>query len=91
MEALRRLEAFYANLESSACSVRAAGRASSKVAKRVVRSASGSGLVEGIEALCSALDLELSDDRRQQLAAWDIPSLKTALAEIATSRRWPES
>lgn len=73
MEALRKLEAVYADMEP--CLLES---------ERI-------GLIEGIEALCSALNIELSDKRRQLLARWEIPNLKNTLAEIATSRRWPNS
>ncbi|MCG8420646.1 MAG: hypothetical protein MJE77_22230 [Proteobacteria bacterium] len=47
------------------------------------------GLVESIEMLCAAFNIELSEERRELLAGCDIARLKEVFAAVSTSRGWP--
>jgi predicted transposase/invertase (TIGR01784 family) len=47
------------------------------------------GLLLGIEALCDALEVELSAERRKELQALDAASLEALMAKLRTERRWP--
>ncbi len=47
------------------------------------------GLRVGIEALCDALGIELSAERRRDLQAFDAAGLDELLAKLRTGRRWP--
>lgn len=47
-------------------------------------------LIESIETLCAALDIELTDKRRHMLATSDAAQLKTLISRLSTSRRWPD-
>jgi hypothetical protein len=49
------------------------------------------GLVVALEALCAVLDIELTDERRKEMAGWDVARLERAVDAIKTSRRWPEA
>ncbi len=57
--------------------------------RRVHNDGERTGLIEGIEVLCAAFDIELSKDRRQQLASWDVDRLKELLNKLGTLRKWP--
>jgi hypothetical protein len=59
--------------------------------QRAVAEARHEAFVEAIEALCKSFDIELSDERREKLAAWDSEHLKGLLPEICSTRRWPAS
>jgi hypothetical protein len=59
--------------------------------QQAVAEARHEAFVEAIEELCKALDIELSEQRREDLAAWDSEHLKTLLPEICSTRRWPAS
>ncbi len=58
--------------------------------KRTKEAGEKTGLTESIEMLCSAFDIEISDERRMQLEDCDIPRLKEVFAALSTTRRWPE-
>jgi predicted transposase/invertase (TIGR01784 family) len=47
-------------------------------------------LIEAIEALCEALDIELPAERQEALARGDVPWLARVLAALRTTKRWPE-
>lgn len=47
------------------------------------------GLIQGIEALCSALSITLDAERRATIRALDVPGLRTLLYTLGTERRWP--
>lgn len=46
------------------------------------------GLRQGIEALCGALGIELTDPRRRELASLDAAGLETLLARLGEHKRW---
>jgi predicted transposase YdaD len=46
------------------------------------------GLRQGIEALCGALGVELTDARRRELANLDVAGLETLLARLSEHKRW---
>src|SRR4051812_46506399 len=46
------------------------------------------GLRQGIEALCGALGVELTEPRRRELASLDIPGLEARLARLGEHKRW---
>lgn len=46
------------------------------------------GLRFGIEALCEALSIDLSADRKRELEALDAAGLLALLARLRTERRW---
>jgi DNA invertase Pin-like site-specific DNA recombinase len=48
------------------------------------------GLLDGIEALCEVLQIELTEQRREELAGADAERLEQVLAQLRTTRRWPE-
>lgn len=47
------------------------------------------GLRMGVEALCGALGIELSDGRRQHMESLDVKGLEALLSELREQRRWP--
>jgi hypothetical protein len=47
------------------------------------------GLRLGIEALCEALGIELTNERQRELHALDTAGLKGLLARLGSERRWP--
>jgi hypothetical protein len=47
------------------------------------------GLRRGIESLCSALEIELSPDRRSYLNALNATELDALLTKVGAERRWP--
>ncbi len=48
------------------------------------------GLRLGVEALCEALGIELSPERRERLDALDAEGLASLLARLRAERRFPE-
>ena len=46
------------------------------------------GLRQGIEALCGALGIELTDERRRELARVDVAGLEGLLARLGQHKRW---
>jgi hypothetical protein len=46
------------------------------------------GLRQGIEALCGALGIELTDERRRELARLDVSALEALLARLGEHKRW---
>jgi hypothetical protein len=46
------------------------------------------GLRQGIEALCGALGIELTDPRRRELASLDVPGLEALLVRLGERKRW---
>ena len=46
------------------------------------------GLRQGIEALCGALGIELTEQRRRELASLDAAGLETLLARLGQHQRW---
>jgi predicted transposase/invertase (TIGR01784 family) len=47
------------------------------------------GLQRGVEALCGALRIELTDERRLELAGLDEPGLEALLQQLQDHGRWP--
>jgi len=47
------------------------------------------GLRLGIETLCEALEIQLSDEHKQQRQALDATTLTGLMAKLRTERRWP--
>jgi hypothetical protein len=76
MEAMRNIEEAYAEWKQ-------------KVLDEGRRGGRGEGRIEAIEALCSVLGIELTEERRQALASWDTAQLEAHLTELITTRRWP--
>jgi len=106
MEALRHFEAVYADWERRVKDeARKEGRKAGRKAGRKegrkkglekgrdegLRQGERLGLLESIEMLCNAFELELSDDRRAQLEASDTDQLKSLFVTISTTRDWPAS
>ena len=58
--------------------------------KQVKDEARRAVLIESVEMLCDAFELELSDERRDHLASLGIPELKELFAVLSKTRRWPE-
>ena len=46
------------------------------------------GLRRGVEALCRALHIELTEDRRHQLSTLDMPGLQALLSRLELDARW---
>jgi hypothetical protein len=49
-----------------------------------------SGLVQGLEAACDLLGIDLGEERRAQLATLDAAGLEALLTRLRIDRRWPE-
>jgi hypothetical protein len=46
------------------------------------------GLRRGVEALCAALGIELTDERRRELASLDTAGLEALLARLGERKSW---
>jgi hypothetical protein len=80
MEALRHLEAVYADIK------REHVQEGMELGKE---QGLEQGLEQGIEALCEVLQIELTEQRREELASADAERLEQVLAQLRTTRRWP--
>jgi flagellar biosynthesis/type III secretory pathway protein FliH len=49
------------------------------------------GVIKTIELLCRALDIEITEQRRDHLAGQDIEQLVQFADELSRSRRWPST
>ncbi len=47
------------------------------------------GLVQALDVLCDALDIELREQERAELLTWDVERLKQAIVSVHTSRHLP--
>ena len=119
MEALRELEAVYADWEQrigllksieslyaasqvevsderraelEACNVPQLKAIHAELAQRVKgahQAGERVGLLKSVETLCAAFEIELSDERRAQLATLDLAQLEKMVVTISKTRSWP--
>ena len=85
MEALRELEAIYADWEQ-----RLKEEAHQAGEQDGHRAGLRDGLLESIAMLCMTFEIELSDERRAQLAGLEPSQLRELFAALSRTRRWPD-
>ena len=81
MEALRELEAVYAEWEK---------QVKDEAYQAGKQSGYRSGIIKSLELLGDAVGIEISDARRAHLATLDIPELKALMTVLSKTRRWPD-
>jgi hypothetical protein len=47
------------------------------------------GLMEAVEALCSALDIKMTKKRRRELMQLNVTELGLLISDLESTRRWP--
>ena len=67
------------------------GKVTEKVTEKVTQEVTQKVRRNAIRELCQDLEIELTEERLEQLAAWDADQLGRVLRQIGVSHEWPSS